>query len=483
MADIQQSPNPVGAVPESIADVGLATGHLSRLQISSLALTSYIPAVGMATSPFLYFAAGGFNAWPAALLSMVATICVGLAIVTFARRYVASGSLYSYIGEVFGPWARYVVGGSLLIGFVTQIAGTGGIVGVYFGSFLTTLGVGNGYDLTLQLVILAVTLFGAGLIAFRGLDTSVRVAVTLAFVSLPLMVLITVGSASHTGLDLAQQLDFEAFSVSGTFQGMASGIAFLVAFESCTALASETKDPKRNIPVAVMGVPVVLGIVYLVTTFLQVPGLAASADELAEGRSPASALNEVAGLPSWTGAATDLILAIATFSAVVGFTNYGSRFLVTLGVDQLLPTKVTTVHPRRQTPIVAIAGLLIAGFAVMAIAASLGGDYLSAYNIVVIAIVYSWVLPYILISAGAMVILVRARSNYPTVVASAIALCAMTWLFVNGLVYPPASPLDSLSWEVPLAIAVVAAGFAVADRRRMRKDIPSGAESKTPEQL
>ncbi|UTT50915.1 APC family permease [Rhodococcus gordoniae] len=467
--------------PSATAEIGLDPGHLSRLQITSLAVTSFVPAVGMATAPFLFFGAGGFNAWPAALLAMVATVCVGKAIITFARRYVGSGSLYSYIGEVFGPWARYAVGASLLLGFITQVAGTGSLVGIYFGSFLTTLGLENGYSPGLQMLILAVTLTTAALIALRGLDTSVRVAVTLTLVSVPLMILVTGASATRTGLDLAQQFDFGSLTVSGTFQGMASGIAFLVAFESCTALAAETRDPKRNVPLAVMSTPVLLGLLYVVVTFLQVPGLAEAEDVLSAGASPVAALNAVAGMPSWIGGATDLVLAIATFAAVVGFTNYGSRYLVTLGVDGFLPARVTDVDRRRHTPAFAIVSLSVLGFLTMGAMVSYAGDFLTSYNTIAVVIVYCWVLPYVLIGVGAILVIAREKSFEPlTFISSFIAIGSMSWLFINGLIHPPGAPIDVMSRLVPFAIAVCTAAFAVSGRRATPRDDEHAAEMERP---
>ena len=188
-----------------------------------------------------------------------------------------------------------------------------------------------------QVVIFAVAIALAAAIAFRGLDTSVLVAVTLAVLSLPLVVVITIASAWHNGLDLSHQFSFADFSISGTLKGVAVGTAFLMGFESCTALAAETRDPRRNVPLAVMAVPVMLGALFPIATILQVPGLAAASAQLEAGMSAPAALASQAGLGSWFATASDAVLAVATFAALIGFVNYGARFAMTLAEDGLLP--------------------------------------------------------------------------------------------------------------------------------------------------
>lgn len=94
------------AVAQTDTDsTNLESGHLSRLQLTSLAISSMIPAVGMASFPMLLVLNAGLGGWVAALLAALTVICVGRAVTVFASRYVASGSLYSYAGEVFGRWA------------------------------------------------------------------------------------------------------------------------------------------------------------------------------------------------------------------------------------------------------------------------------------------------------------------------------------------------------------------------------------------
>lgn len=450
--------------------VGLGEGQLSRAELVGLALASYIPPVGLASVPALLLVTAGNGSWLGALISAVATSLVGLSVITFARRYVVTGSLYSYMAHVFGPWARILTGAALFLGYVAQVGAIAFLIGLFSGSFLLSVGVESAFDVGVQMLIYSVAvLVGAG-IAYRGLDTSVRTAVTLAVVSVPLMVVITVAAAMSAGLDLGAQLSLEGATPSGIFQGVAAGAVFLIAFESSTALAAETRDPRRAVPLAVMCVPVGLGALYVVATLLQVPALGTASEALEAGTSPAAALALEGGLGSTVATATDLVLAIATFAALIGFINYGSRFVATLAADGLLPAAAGRVHPRHQSPATAVVTVSSLGLgAILVLVALNPDDILGVYNSVATLIVYFWVLPYLLICAGAVRLLAReGRLTVLAVVGAVAGAATMAWLYLNGLVNPPAAPLDAMSYVALIALALVFVVFLTIDRLRPR---------------
>ncbi|MFC9556739.1 APC family permease [Rhodococcus sp. NPDC056960] len=466
MVDTSSSgPDGRGAVTDS---PHLEGGHLGRGPLVSLSLASFIPAVGMALLPILMLSAAGPTAFMSALLTAVLVSCVGVSVITFARRYVTSGSLYSYIGEVFGSWARYLTAAALLVGYITQVAAIAGTVGIFSGSFLASRGMTGVLGVGVQSVIIIGAVTVAGAVAYRGLDTSVRVAVTLAVLSIPLMLVITVASAAHTGLALGTQFDFDAATPSGVLLGVAAGAAWLIGFESCTSMAAETKDPRRNVPWAVMSVPVVLGALYVLCTILQVPGLLAVSDQIADGVSAPAALALGAGLGTGVAEATDLVLAVACFAALIGFVNYGARCVMAVAEDGLLPPAAAAVHPRFHSPHRATVLMCVLGAAVMTVLIFLSGSITSAYTMVAALIAYAWCAPYVLISIGAVVLTVRLGERKPSVViASVVGGAGIAWTYVTGWITPPAPPADSMRWFVLVALAA-ALLVVVASSRRNR---------------
>ncbi|MEU4222938.1 APC family permease [Nonomuraea sp. NPDC026600] len=451
---------------------GLAKGSLSPGKIVAFALASQTPAVALATVPFLLVVTAGNGSWLGALLAAAATGCVGIAVITFARRFVVTGSLYSYMSHVFGAWARLLVGATLLLGYVTLIAGVLMLTGIYAGSFLIAVGVESGLDAPVMTALTSVAMLAAAALAYRGLDASIRSAVILTVATVPIVLLITIASAVHTGLDLGAQLSLKGASLSGIFQGVAAGAVFLVAFESSAALAAETRDAKRNVPVAVMSIPVVLGAIYLITTVLQVPGLIAAADAISAGGSPAGALAQQAGLGTPFATATDLVLAIANLASLIAFVNYGSRFVATLATDGLLPGVAARIHPRFKTPSMAIIGLslLSMGF-LLALVWRYPHELLAkVFPALSTVTVYMWVIPWVLVCVGAIVLVVREnRARFALVALAVLGAVGVSWVYINGLVNAPAPPVDAMSYVFLLAAGSVFAVFFFLDRRRRRR--------------
>lgn len=450
----------------SDASAELETGHLSGRSLVSLSLASFFPAVGIALVPLLVLSTAGPTAWQSSLLASVVVVCVGIAVTAFARRYVATGSIYSYVGEVFGPWARYLTGAALLAGFVVAVGALAMVFGIFAGSFLFGRGMTNALAAGPQSLVTLVAIAVAFAIAYRGLDTSVLVAVTLAVISLPLVLVITIASAAHTGLDLSTQFDFGSTSLSSTLHGVALGAAFLIGFESCAALAMETRDPKRSVPLAVMSVPIVLGAAFPIVTLMQVPGLIGATDSLAAGVSAPSALALQAGLGSGVATATDVVLALATFASLIGFLNFGARFVMTLAADGLLPEQVAQVHPRHRSPHIALALVALGGVVVIGALLIATGDVVSAYYAVAPLVVYLWVVPYVLITLGAIALAFRdGRIRLALIVAAIIGGAGMTYAYVDGLINPPPAPADAMSWVVIVVLLVVPLVFVASARR------------------
>lgn len=97
--------------------------------------------------------------------------------------------------------------------------------------------------------------------------------------------------------------------------------------------------------------------------------------------------------------------------------------------------------------------------------------------------VYTWVVPWVLICLGSVVLHVRERLVRPLPVLTAlIGAGATLWIYVNAIVNPPSSPVDEMTYVFLVAAGVLFTIFFVLDRRRARRT-PSAdniAESACP---
>lgn len=458
---------------EDIAEADLQLGHLSGSQVMGLSVASFIPAVGLSAVPAFLAAYTGRSSWLAMAASVLAFTIIGLFVSVFARRFIGTGSLYSYIRHVFGAWSPLVIAAAMIPGYLVAIMVLVLSVGLYVGSFLVSVGVTSAAGPEIQLVIVVVATLIAMIIAFRGIDISVRTSVILTIVSVPVMVIITIATAVNGNLDLAGQFSLSDFTPNSFLQGVAIGSAFFIGFESTAALGAETRNPTRAIPRAIMVVPVVLGMVYLAATVIQVPTLVDAADTLALGISPNAVLAEAAGV-GFLSTVSDLVLAVAVFASLIGFFNYGSRVVVSAAADGLMPSGLTRVSKRHKSPVAAIAFIGIPSLIAPALLIWLTSSTpLEIYGYMATLLVYFWVVPYFLICIGGAVLLNRSNAKKSIFVNLGAALAAITvlWLFVNGILNPGPAPLDVLPYVMVGTLIVFMVGFGVSVRSRTARTV------------
>jgi amino acid transporter len=425
----------------------LEPGRLHAWQATALAVALFGPAVGLSTGPALVGALAGNAAWLSVAIGLVACLCIALSVVAFARRYVVTGSLYSYASVVFGPSARVVVGVSLSLGLLVAAVYLPIGVGVYLGSLLQSAGVSGADGFGVQALIYGLVTVSAGAAAWRGLDTPVLVTVALTAISLPIALVVTVATVAHGGLQLGQQLSLTGFSWSGMLEGVAIGLAFFAGFETTTALAVETRNPNRAVPRIVLWTTVTIGLLYVLGTFAQVPALLASSRQLAAGASPLAVLADRAGLGSFSQIG-DLTLGVTIYGTVVALYNALPRIVATLAEDGLMPSALARVDAHFRTPTTAIAAVTAVGLCGSVLVLAITRDtpltiltYLSTLS------VYGWVIPYVLICLGANLLLARERRFSPTLFATGlIGAALMVWLYVDGIVHPGPSPLNLMPY-------------------------------------
>jgi amino acid transporter len=186
---------------------------------------------------------------------------------------------------------------------------------------------------------------------------AVEFAACLAFAG---VVLFHVGSGS--GLSA---LPFTPAGVPVTGD-LTTGIVFAVlsfiGFETAATLGEETRNPRRNIPWAVYGSMIVVGLFYVLLAYALTMGYGMSkmATGYANDPAPFDTIARNFGGSSFV-ALVDLVAVASFFSAAVAIVNGGARMLFAASRDGALPRWLAWTHPRRQTPAAAVAALCLVG--------------------------------------------------------------------------------------------------------------------------
>ncbi|MDQ1245959.1 MAG: Amino acid permease, partial [Actinomycetota bacterium] len=172
-----------------------------------------------------------------------------------------------------------------------------------------------------------------------------------------------------------------------------------IGFDAASTAGEEAKNPRRDLPRAILGSLVVVTILYILVAVAAIGARGGQPSEW-EGQSSeavlASIARDVTG-SDWAPAIIALGAVISIFSVVL-VTMYGqTRILFAMGRDGLLPKVFTKVNPRTQTPvnntiIVAIVISILAAFVPLgqlAEATSIGT--LSAFVVVNFGVIALWI--------------------------------------------------------------------------------------------
>lgn len=312
------------------------------------------------------------HAGPAISLSYLfaGIVCMfaGLAYTELASTVPVAGSAYTYSYAVLGEFVAWLVACGLVLEYTvaasTVAAGWSG----YFVGMLKQGGVILPEALTkvpseggiINLPAVFITFF-VGLLLYRGNKESVIVNRTLVGLKLVIIFVFLIVSVPY--IKTENYVEFFPFGWHGVFVGAATIFFAYLGFDSVATTAEECKNPKRDLPIGIIGGLTICTLIYVVVA-LALTGIV-HFDTLSNPEPMARALRENG---STVGSALVATGAIAGMVTVLLMMMYGqSRIFFAMSRDGLIPAAFSKVHKKHDTPyvsciVVAIAVMLISGF-------------------------------------------------------------------------------------------------------------------------
>jgi amino acid transporter len=231
--------------------------------------------------------------------------------------------------------------------------------------------------------------------------------------------------------------------------------------EITSMMGREVKDAERTIPRGVLIGGALVAVVYLAGTLAVL--VAVPADALHERSGLADAVGLVTtrvGLGAF-GGLTGAMLAVAALASTVAWMAGAARVPFAAGEDRVLPAAFSRLHPRWQTPVVALVaqGAVSTGiFLVSAFLSATGGrtSVQEAYDILVNLTILIYFVPYLYLFVALPKLTGGSR------LASAAGLLA-TGVSLALIFVPPAGS-NALNYEVNLFVqagAILGAGYVM----------------------
>ncbi|MFV0127269.1 amino acid permease [Streptomyces sp. HMX112] len=362
--------SPAQLVAESGSDL---EGHGLKRTMGLFQLVCFGVGAIVGTGIFVGLSDSVAEAGPAVVVSfaLAAITCVFTAF-SFAELGSAipvSGSSYSFAYATLGERVAFLVGWCLLLEYGVSVSAVAVGWGQYLNELLDSL---VGWRLPAALssppgdggvvnVPAVVVIALAAVLLVRGVRESARATAVMAVVKITILVLFC--AIALTAFRSGNLSPFVTHGLTGVTSGASVAFFSYIGFDAITTAGEEVKNPRKNIPLAIM---ICIGLVTLLYCLVAVSAIGAmSAADVADKPAALSLIvDEVTD--SAVGGGVIAFGAVVAIASVVLAVMYGqTRILMSMSRDGLIPHVFEKVSARTATP-VANTWIVAAVFAVPA---------------------------------------------------------------------------------------------------------------------
>ena len=407
-----------------------------------------------------------------ALISM----CAAFAFAELGSMFPDSGGQYVYLREAFGDLVAFLYGWML---FAVANGGTIAALSVASAAYLSAIfpAISEQHVVLTAAGITLTRTHIAGLIAIVfvtwmnviGLRKGAalqNVATWAKFIAMGAFVILGLTIGKGNWGNFRWNGEHAGFSMGLSMNQLISalGIGLIAVFWAydgwvyITWVAGEVKEPRRNVPRAMVLGIIVVAVVYLAMNMTYIYAMPLS--EVAKHETIAAAAAEAMFSPraaNWLS----VVIALACFGAMASCTLSGARVYYAMARDGVFFERMAQVHPKWRTP-----AFSLIGQAVWACLLTVSGRYDQLYTYVI----YGMVLSYTLTVIGMFVLRWKRPeiprpyrcTGYPWL--PAIYVLLGTWWTINTIVE---RPKEALAGTIIVLLGVP--GYLYWKRQHLRK--------------
>lgn len=332
--------------------------HLRR-SIGLFSLTMIGVGGTLGTGIFFILSQAVPVAGPAVIWSFViGGVVAGLTALCYAEMagaVPASGSTYSYAYATLGEGTAMAVGACLLLEYGVSTAAVAVGWSQYVNQLLQNV---LGWQLPVQLsqapeqggivnIPAVIVIVLCSLLLLRGARESTTVNSIMVVVKIAVVLFFC--AIAFTGWNTDHFHNFAPAGFAGIVGG--AGIIFFsfVGLDSVSTAGEEAKNPKRNLPLAIMFALIIIVVLYVLTS---VAALGAQAPEKFANQDAglAAILQNIIG-SAWPGTIVAIGAIISIFSVTLVVLYGQTRILFAMSRDGMIPPVFAKVNPRSMTPV------------------------------------------------------------------------------------------------------------------------------------
>ena len=302
----------------------------------------------------------------------------GLCYAEFASMIPIAGSAYTYSYATMGEFVAWIIGWDLVLEYAVGAATVAIAWSEYLNKVLEFVGLHIPYEWChsplqsmagtgvhgIMNIPAVVILFLLSMLLIRGTQESALVnsLIVITKVTIVLMIIAIgwhfINPANHTPFIPEATKYTTPEGVVHDYGGImgilgAAGVVFFayIGFDAVSTAAQEAKNPKRDMPIGILGSLVICTVLYVLFSYV-LSGVATVEDFRTAGReaSVAFAITKYMAGYAWLAKLVTIAI-LAGFSSVILVMLLGqSRVFYTMSKDGLVPPVFSAVHPRFKTP-------------------------------------------------------------------------------------------------------------------------------------
>ena len=340
------------------------------------------------------------------------TLCGALVCAELSTVFPSTGGVYVFFRQIFSPALGFLWGWGMFWSMHSGIIAAIAVILARYVGYFVPLGEWGTRSVAVAAIL------ALSWINYLGVKTgsALQVALTAAKVAAVMAIagaLFVFGRPAHAALPL--QNFTHAASLADYSLAIAAGLFAYGGWHMATYAAGETRDPERTIPRALLLGTLVVTACYLLLNagyvyVLPLAGVARSQ------RVAADAIARVLG--SGSAGAIAAVVIVSAMGGLNGIILAGPRVYYAMAQDGLVFRWMAAVHPKRQTPHLAIAAQAVCSCALVAT---------NSYRRLLTRVVYTEWLFFALLAAG-LLLLVRRQQYRPRYLALAWPLLPVLFI-------------------------------------------------------
>ncbi|MEV0616033.1 amino acid permease [Nonomuraea sp. NPDC050404] len=345
-----------------VAEGGRGEGGELRRTMSLWQLTLFSVGATLGTGIFVILGQAVPKAGPAVVLAFVlaafTALLSALSYAELAGTIPVSGSSYSYAYATLGELVAWICGWCLMLEYAVSVAAVSVGWGEYLNSFLRALfGVTLPEAITrspgqdggvINVTAILIVLLATWLLLYGASESATANAV---FVLIKIAVLLFFCVVAFTAFRAGNLSPLAPMGVAGITAAASQVFFSYIGFDAASTAGEEAKNPKRDLPLAIILSLALVTAVYVLVAIAAVGAMPWQDFDPESSEASLSHIADLAAGATWPGLIVSFGAVIAIASVVLTVIYGQTRILFAMSRDGLIPRVFQKVNPRRQVPI------------------------------------------------------------------------------------------------------------------------------------